>query len=90
MPRWRDWDDDDPGMIHDPEDELDDWDDDWDDEPTVPCPHCRREIIEDAERCPYCEQYLSKEDAPRERKPWWVIIGVIVCLYVVYRWNVWW
>ncbi len=88
MPRWRDWDDDDPGMVHDPED--DDWSDDWDDEPTVSCPHCRREILEDAERCPYCEQYLSKEDAPRQRKPWWVIIGVIVCLYVVYRWNVWW
>ena len=63
MARWRDWDDDDPGMVHDPEDE--DWPDDWDDEPTMPCPHCRREILEDAERCPYCERYLSREDAPR-------------------------
>lgn len=89
MPRWRDWDDDDPGMVRDPEDD-DDWPDDWDDEPTMPCPHCRREILEDAERCPYCEHYLSREDAPRERKPWWIIVGVIVCLYVVYRWNVWW
>src|SRR5262249_21368463 len=60
MPRWRDWDDDDPGLVHDPEDE--DWPDDWDDEPTMPCPHCRREVREDAERCPYCEHYLSKED----------------------------
>ena len=67
MARWRDWDDDDPGMVHDPEDE--DWPDDWDDEPTIPCPHCRREILEDAERCPYCERYLSKEDAPGRASP---------------------
>jgi hypothetical protein len=88
MPRWRDWEDDDPGMVHDPEDE--DWPDDWDDDPTIPCPHCRREILEDAERCPYCERYLSRDDAPRPRKPWWIVAGVIVCLYMVYRWNFWW
>ncbi len=88
MPRWRDWEDDDPGMVHDPEDE--DWPDDWDDDPTIPCPQCGREILEDAERCPYCERYLSRDDAPRRRKPWWIVAGVIACLYVVYRWNIWW
>jgi hypothetical protein len=83
MPRWAetesDWDD----------DELDVVDDDDDDEPTIPCPHCRREIHEDAQRCPYCEQYISSEDAP-VRKPWWLVLGVGVCLYVVYRWIVPW
>ena len=88
MPRWRDWDDDDTGMVYDPEDE--DWSDEDDEEPTIPCPYCRRDVIEDAERCPYCEHYISKEDAPPERKPWWIVVGVIACLYVVYRWNVWW
>jgi predicted nucleic acid-binding Zn ribbon protein len=88
MARWRDWDDDDPGMVHGPEDE--DWPDDRDDEPTMPCPRCGREILEDAERCPYCERYLSKEDAPRPRKPWWIIIGVVACLCVVYLWNARW
>ena len=68
--------------------EEDDWDDD-DDEETIPCPHCRREIHEDSVRCPHCEQYLSDEDtAAPSRKPWWLIVGVIVCLYVVYRWIV--
>lgn len=75
----------------------DDWDDDYeddlddeeDDEPTVPCPYCGREIHEDAQRCPWCEKYISAEDAPPARKPWWIIIGVIVCLYVIYRWIVW-
>jgi hypothetical protein len=89
MPRWREPEDDDPGLSADPEDE--DWpDEDDNDEPTIPCPHCRREVLEDAERCPYCEHYLSREDAPPQRKPWWVVVGVIACLYVVYRWNVWW
>lgn len=88
MPRRRDWDDD-PEIEYDPEEEYGS-DDDDNDEPTLPCPYCRREILEDAERCPYCEHYIAKEDRPPERKPWWVVLGVIACLYVVYRWNVWW
>jgi hypothetical protein len=80
--------DDDSGIDYDPTD--DDWQAADDDEPTIPCPYCHREILEDAERCPHCEQYISKEDAPPARKPWWIVIGVIACLYVVYRWNVWW
>jgi hypothetical protein len=74
---------------------FDDYDTDADDvnadeeEPTVPCPYCRREIHEDANQCPYCEQYVSREDAPRQPKPWWLIGGVIVCLYVVWQWLKW-
>lgn len=73
------------------------WDDDSDedsdpdygddDDVTIPCPYCRRQIHEDAERCPYCEKYLSDEDAPVAGKPWWVIVGAILCLYAVYRWS---
>jgi hypothetical protein len=59
---------------------------DEDDEPTVPCPYCRREVLEDSPRCPYCENYISEEDAPAARKPWWVVVGVLLCLYAVYRW----
>jgi hypothetical protein len=87
MPRWTDrndaWDD-------EPED--DDWPDDDgypdDDEPTVPCPYCGREIHEESPRCPYCGNYLSAADAPPPRKPWWLVVGVVVCLYAVYRWIV--
>jgi hypothetical protein len=91
MPRWSDPNDprkDDPARVDDPEDA--DWPDDEDEDPTVPCPYCRREVYEDSERCPYCARYISKEDAPPERKPWWIIIGVVACLWVVYRWVVWW
>ena len=62
------------------------WEEDDDDNYTVPCPYCKRPIYEDAERCPYCEHYLSEEDAPPARKPWWIIAGAVICLYVVYRW----
>ena len=65
----------------------DDWDED-DDDPTVPCPHCKRPIHEDAQRCPYCENYISAEDSPPAAKPWWLILGVVLCLYVVFRWVV--
>jgi hypothetical protein len=81
MPRWDDvddeeWDDEgDPDALHDP-DEI----------ALVPCPHCRREMLEDAERCPSCGHYISREDAPPGPKPWWIVLGVIVCLYVVWTW----
>jgi hypothetical protein len=88
MPRWEDREADDLGMEDDPDDE--DWGEEDDEEPTIPCPYCHQHVLEDAERCPHCEHYISREDAPPARKPWWIIIGVIACLYVVYRWNVWW
>ena len=74
----------------------DDWDDEYeddfdgedDDEPTVPCPYCRREIHEDAQRCPYCEQYISTEDAPPQPKPWWILVGVAVCLLLILIWII--
>lgn len=72
----------------------DEWDDEWDDEEdhddeesTIPCPYCDRAIPEDTPRCPYCETYISEEDAPPAKKPWWIVAGVVVCLYIVYRWT---
>jgi hypothetical protein len=87
MPRWADVDDEgDWNTGSDPEEEDHDADED-DDE--IPCPYCGREIHEDSERCPYCARYISKEDAPPARKPWWIILGVVACLYVVIRWILW-
>ena len=79
--------------MYEAEDSDDDYNEDYpdeddDDAATVPCPYCKREIHEDAERCPYCEAYISEEDAPPARKPWWVVLGVVVCLYIVFRWIV--
>jgi hypothetical protein len=72
------------------------WDDDqWppgendeetDGAPTIPCPYCRREIFEDSPQCPHCGQYISAEDSPLARKPWWLIIGVLLCLAAIWVW----
>jgi zinc-ribbon domain len=65
--------------------DIDD-DEDWDDdETTMPCPHCREMVYDDAELCPHCGLYLSREDAPY-RKPWWVVAGVVACLAMVTWW----
>jgi predicted nucleic acid-binding Zn ribbon protein len=83
--RWRDADDD----LDDAEfpDEADEGDDDDDD--TIPCPYCLRPVYEDAERCPACGHYLSREDRERpSRHPWWLVIGVLVCLLVTLRWVI--
>jgi hypothetical protein len=72
-----------------------DWEGDFDDLPdedndsTIPCPYCDRPIHEESERCPFCERYISEEDDDEvvpARKPWWIIIGAMIALYVVYRW----
>jgi len=78
------WDDD--AWDEDPDEEYDV--DDDEDDVTVPCPYCRRQIHEDAERCPYCEQYISAEDAPASPKPWWLVLGVAVCLVILLWWVV--
>lgn len=72
----------------DDDDEPDDYGHDDDDEPAVPCPYCRRSIPEDVPRCPYCEQYISAEDAPSAPKPWWLILGAVLCAFIIYRWVV--
>jgi hypothetical protein len=59
-----------------------------DDDETVPCPHCRAPVYQGAEQCPACGFYLSEEDAP-SRKPWWIVLGAILCLFAVYLWVMW-
>ncbi len=74
-------------VYRDQDEDDDDWDDDAadfgddsDEEPTIPCPYCRREILEDSPRCPYCERYISEEDHAAPGKPLWVILTALICL----------
>ena len=76
-----DRDEDDDAWDDDSEADADLRDDD-DDDPTVPCPFCRRDILEDTPRCPYCERYLSPDDFARRSKPLWVLITAAVCLAI--------
>jgi hypothetical protein len=81
--RWQD-DEDDEGW----RDEHDDAPEEDDEAEVVQCRYCRREIYEDAEQCPHCGKYQSQEDSAGPVRPWWIWVGAIVCLYVVYRWIV--
>jgi hypothetical protein len=53
---------------------------------TIPCPYCGRAIYEDAPACPHCGNYISDEDAPPGQKPWWLIVGALVCLAILVLW----
>ena len=68
------------------DDDLEYVPDEGDDDPTMPCPHCQEPVFDEAERCPHCGKYISTEDAPPSRKPWWIIIGALLCLFAVYLW----
>jgi hypothetical protein len=77
--------------MHD--DDLEEWEDaDLDFRPDdeiemVPCPYCRKLVYEEAERCPHCESYISREDAPLRRAPWFAL-GILLCLGIVVAWIV--
>ena len=68
------------------EDEEEDWSPDEDEDETIPCPNCKKDIYDGAEQCPYCRQYISEEDVPREAKPIWIVIGTLVCLALAAMW----
>ena len=51
----------------------------------MPCPNCQALIWDGSERCPKCGNYLPEEDAAH-RHPWWVLLGVLVCLAMAIHW----
>jgi hypothetical protein len=75
-----DEDDDDDRELPDESDEDDDDDASVD---TIACPSCGREVYEQAERCPHCGSYVSREGPRSQRRPLWLIVGVVLCLLIV-------
>ena len=82
----------------DPEDpDRSDMDDESEDEDdgniaTDECPHCGAEVYEFAEKCPTCDRYLSKEDAPlRSGHPKWIVVTALILLVpMLYALLKWW
>lgn len=68
--------------------ELDDDDlvDSGDAEELQDCPYCGKRIYEDAEQCPECGMYLDGADAPPQRRPLWITLGIALCLAVFLLW----
>jgi hypothetical protein len=50
------------------------------------CPSCKRQIHGEAERCPFCGDYVVDEDAPRRRLPVWMIVGALLAFLVLAAW----
>lgn len=77
-----DWDD---GDNYDPEDPETYPSGLYDDDgpPTVPCPYCRAEILEESEQCPKCGEYISKEDVATgglSGKGWAVMVLLLLAV----------
>jgi uncharacterized paraquat-inducible protein A len=70
------------------EDEEEDYDAEDEHESTIACPHCRKQIYDDVEQCPYCGQYISEEDRTSGQKPWWIVVGFVLCFLVVIYWLI--
>jgi predicted nucleic acid-binding Zn ribbon protein len=79
------------------DDERDAFDDEYagfdtsgeEEDTTLPCPVCGEAIYDDAERCPACGHYLSREDSQPANKPLWIVFGALLCLLIVILWAVW-
>lgn len=74
-------------LVEDEDDDPAYPEEDEDEDTTAPCPYCQSLIHEDAEWCPSCGKYLSREDSPY-RKPWWLLAGVVVCLVLILGWVI--
>lgn len=55
---------------------------------TIECPYCDKEIAEEAEWCPHCGKFISKEDAPPSRKPVWILVGFVLLALIVVAWLI--
>jgi hypothetical protein len=61
---------------------------DSDDEtPTVPCPSCRREIPDCADRCPYCGDWVVQSSGtPARHRLGFVLLVLIAILLILVVW----
>ncbi len=57
---------------------------------TEACPHCDRQIYEDAERCPHCGRYVSASEAGGARHPWWMAIALLLAVLAMIAFLVNW
>jgi hypothetical protein len=69
---------------------LEDWeypdpdDGDEDELETIPCRACGEPIYEEAEQCPYCGEYVSRNsNSPLAGRSWWYIALAILGIIAV-------
>lgn len=76
------WDDDDRDLPL-PQD-VEDFGDDEDAE--MECPACGAGVVEDAQKCPVCGDWITPvEPGQVFSKKWWLVIAVLIMLYAMFR-----
>jgi hypothetical protein len=58
---------------------------DEDEAETVPCPHCRREVPDFADRCHHCGEWIVQSAGAHQRNLWYLPV-VIIVLAIVAAW----
>lgn len=51
------------------------------------CPHCREEIYEGAEQCPYCGQYITDAERTFQSRTWVYWLGIALALTISILWG---
>jgi predicted nucleic acid-binding Zn ribbon protein len=71
----RDSRDDDPlESDQDPSDTLD----------VIDCPICRQSIVEDADVCPRCGNFVLRDESAGERRPtWWILLVIMLMIGLI-------
>ena len=61
--------------------------DDANDAPAMmECPSCGAPVIEDAEKCPACGDWITPiEPSGAFSKKWWIAVAVLIMLYAMFR-----
>ncbi len=54
-----------------------------------PCPACGRSIYDDAEKCPYCGEWITPPGAAetRSRSWFWPILVVFLVVVILMAWH---
>jgi hypothetical protein len=67
-----------------PDDESDRENDGTD---VVPCPHCGREVAEDAPRCPHCGDWITTQAGSGGRRWVWAAAAIGLVMVILLYWR---
>ena len=72
----------------DPDESDQDVGEDADGSELVPCPYCQEKIVEEAEICPHCGSFISREEIPTSKPRWFTIAVVVTLILVLFVWVI--
>jgi len=64
----------------DDEADFEDDEEEEDEDGYIPCPHCGETMLEAADYCPACERWMTSEDTPPKRRPWWIVAVILILI----------